>query len=354
MCSINHDLKAIFIHIPKCGGLFIEKILEKKYNFVTHYFTHENNKEFMGDEVIDNDNNVSNKVKGFLRIKKNGVLKYYMSSEIHNKLSGMTAEKWKTYTKFTFIRNPYDRFISGWKYLLDNKCTKYSDIFDFVLNKDNIDNYCYFHTFVSQYENLLNMDNVIDINYFGRFENLNEDLCDILLKIGVKQLNHREIIFNNFKLNKSSHENYSTYYNVQLLNEINNLLDDDFKYFNQFNKVNNIKELKEESKKYYISNDDFNRNNIILLKKLDIDGKINKNETENNETKIIETKMSETKMSETKNNKKIDINFNIQNIQLDNGLVLDINSDKQNTSNAVDHNENFMKLLKKIELKYKK
>jgi hypothetical protein len=46
MCSINHDLEIIFIHTPKCGGLFIEKVLEEFYGFDTYYFTHENHEDF--------------------------------------------------------------------------------------------------------------------------------------------------------------------------------------------------------------------------------------------------------------------------------------------------------------------
>ena len=39
MCSINHDMKAIYLHIPKNGGLYIQNVLEKYYGFKTLYFT---------------------------------------------------------------------------------------------------------------------------------------------------------------------------------------------------------------------------------------------------------------------------------------------------------------------------
>jgi hypothetical protein len=42
MCSINHDLKAIFIHIPKTGEFYTHNILEKYYNFKTIYFFNRN------------------------------------------------------------------------------------------------------------------------------------------------------------------------------------------------------------------------------------------------------------------------------------------------------------------------
>ena len=31
MCSINHNLKALFIHIPKNGGSYVAEILSKYY-----------------------------------------------------------------------------------------------------------------------------------------------------------------------------------------------------------------------------------------------------------------------------------------------------------------------------------
>ena len=29
----------------------------------------------------------------------------------------MNEEKWKTYKKFTIIRNPYDKIVSAWKFI---------------------------------------------------------------------------------------------------------------------------------------------------------------------------------------------------------------------------------------------
>ena len=37
MCSINHDLKAIYIHVPKNGGLYVEQILKRYYGFELDY-----------------------------------------------------------------------------------------------------------------------------------------------------------------------------------------------------------------------------------------------------------------------------------------------------------------------------
>ena len=39
MCSINHDLKAIFIHIPKTAGTYLADVLHKNYGFKKYYLT---------------------------------------------------------------------------------------------------------------------------------------------------------------------------------------------------------------------------------------------------------------------------------------------------------------------------
>lgn len=53
MCSINHDLKAIFFHVPKNGGLYIETLLNKYYGFKTYYFTRKDHNLFNPDALDD-------------------------------------------------------------------------------------------------------------------------------------------------------------------------------------------------------------------------------------------------------------------------------------------------------------
>ena len=107
MCSINHDKKAIFIHIPKNGGSYIASLLSKNYGFKNYYLKRPDHKEFcLGlDKSVDKHEN-----------KIHGTLIYYKTSPYINKLMGMDIDKWNNYYIFTFIRNPYDRIVSGWNY----------------------------------------------------------------------------------------------------------------------------------------------------------------------------------------------------------------------------------------------
>jgi hypothetical protein len=287
MCSINHELKAIFIHTPKCGGMFIERILENLYGFETYYFTHENHNDFLfNPEKINTDTTLS--LKGFLRISKYGVLHYFKSSNIHNEKMKMTKEKWETYTKFAVIRNPYDRFISSYKYVLSKKYTNLN-LNEFIKNSHNHLDVVYFHSFINQYDHLIDEHNKLSINHYIRFENLNSDLCEVLLKIGVKILKHRNILLKHIKINNTSQiENYCEYYknNEELILFINNHFQKDFIYFN-FIKCNSYDEMQLDSKKYFITNEEFERNNIQLLIDLDEKNSIVQDTTQNNASILL-------------------------------------------------------------------
>jgi hypothetical protein len=280
MCSINHDLKAIYIHLPKNGGLYIEKILDEFYGFKTMYFTHENHNEFsdLKIEDIEPENN------GFINFKNQGLIRYHMSSTKFNNALGLTNDKWESYFKFTFIRNPYDKLVSAYKYINSNNYGNKKVTFkQFVDNKDISSDYTYFHAFITQYQQLLNLNNEININYFGKFENLNVELINILKLIGVKKILHYGIIEKNISINRSNvDKNYALYYTDEILQKVNNIFDEDFLYF-KYKKNENIEELIADSDNYYISNDKLknNNNNIISTILLNVETNITEDKTEN-------------------------------------------------------------------------
>lgn len=245
MCSINHELKAIYIHIPKTGGLYIEHILEKYYGFTVLAKKNELHSYFINkDKNIVYNNNYDK--EGMLTLSKKGIYRYCSISNYFNFILEMDDTKWNNYYKFTFVRNPYDKIFSAWKYC--KKINYYKkDFKDFVFESfdsciDQEDfhnkNYLYFHGFITQYEHLLNKYKLLDINYIGRFENLNNDLILILKKIGITNILHDEYIKKNIKINESfiNEDNkiirYYQYYDNNILKKVNNLFFDDFKKFN--------------------------------------------------------------------------------------------------------------------------
>ena len=88
----------------------------------------------------------------------------------------MTPEKWDTYFKFCFVRNPYDRFISGWNHLAKKiPFKKYVHFDKFV------DDMEYIHIFMPQYRHVIDFKNNLNVNFVGRFENLENDFIYIYI-----------------------------------------------------------------------------------------------------------------------------------------------------------------------------
>ena len=59
MCSIHHDLKAIYIHIPKTGGSYVSSVLSQYYGFKTYYLKRPDHNYFtkIHDKSVDKHEN---------------------------------------------------------------------------------------------------------------------------------------------------------------------------------------------------------------------------------------------------------------------------------------------------------
>lgn len=196
MIYINHDIKAVFIHIPKTGGTYIGPTLEKYYGFKSYLALLQHKrpdhnrfckvnlfrKVLTGNSIYDN--SFFNKVVGLLT--------YCKTSNYLNEEMNMDAEKWKTYTKFCFIRNPYDRALSGWKHFnivlnMNISFFDYINKFDIINSVTDIE---YGHIFMSQKRHIQNEDSECGVDIIGRFEYLEQDLRHILINLGFDKIVH--------------------------------------------------------------------------------------------------------------------------------------------------------------------
>ena len=98
-----------------------------------------------------------------------------------------------TYFRFATIRNPFDRFISGWKYC---DFTKDRSLMDVLTNlpvrelstKDNdrkTEDFAYRHITITQKMRLFDLNDKLVTNFLVRYENLQSDfnlLCDMISK----------------------------------------------------------------------------------------------------------------------------------------------------------------------------
>ena len=128
----------------------------------------------------------------------------------------ISKEKYESYFKFAFVRNPYDRCLSAWKYSLKKGFTNPDNNFpNYVkhLNQNNTD-----AKYFSQYEFVEGCD------FVGKLENLQEDFNIICDKIGIpqKQLPH---------INKSKHKHYTEYYDEETKQIVAERYAKDIEYF---------------------------------------------------------------------------------------------------------------------------
>ena len=189
---IDHKNKFIFIHIPKCAGNSIKPCLGIP--------------KFPGDH---------SKIKD---------AKYVDSIE------GDFARELK-YFKFTFVRNPWDRFLSAYFYLKNGGMHNKPDLY----TKKQIDQYDSFKKFILEapffeYVHFQPMFDRIEIDgkdqmdFVGKTENLQEDFHTVCGKIGVAcQRLSRE--------NSSNHEHYTECYDDETRNFIAHKYAKDVEYF---------------------------------------------------------------------------------------------------------------------------
>lgn len=236
--SVSDKHKAIYIHIPKVAGTYIHTILIKYYDFVhlKNDKTVEEHLEFIEntnlDELYDGRRKIYN-----MRIK--GLMRYMQDI--------LSDDKYKDYYKFTFVRNPYTRIISGWKYCLNNQSqypAKYKDSvenhyddyeFDEFLQNGptNCSDFSYLHSFISQTDHLINSENKIDFQFIGKLENLKEDLLTVLKNLNITEFTHIDSKYGNTAKNYSMITKPNSFYlTPENISIINKLFEKDFINFN--------------------------------------------------------------------------------------------------------------------------
>jgi len=188
---LSHEKKFLFVHIQKTGGTSMTK--------------------WMQDNVPD--------------------MEMYMNP--HSPLS-LCEDKYKDYYKTALARNPFDRLVSWYSMIRNNKTHNYlqrqvlahsNNFTEFILNCEHISNKSNWKPFhYNQIDYLTDVNGEIIVNYVGRFEDFSQSIKSIsnYLDIESKEIGHT---------NKSNHTAYQNYYTEETRDIISKRFKRDLEYF---------------------------------------------------------------------------------------------------------------------------
>ena len=191
---ISHKKKFIYVHINKTAGTSIMNALAK-YSDSADDQQHE-----MLYRILPSD--------GFSN--KRGL-----------NLISQCKQSPKSYFKFTFVRNPYERLVSAWKYAVKhwNFNGNFKDFLEHETNEG------WQMSYWNQLDWITNKKNEVKVDFIGKFENLQEDFNIICDKIEISQIElpHK---------NKSKHKPYHKYYDNNTRSVVAEKYAKDIEYFN--------------------------------------------------------------------------------------------------------------------------
>ena len=164
---ISHDKKCIFIHIPKCGGTSVEDVIWPKEQGRTEEDL------WMGF------------VSQFENKYQTGGLQHLLAWQVREEVG---RDVFRTYYKFAFVRNPWDRVVSQFAYM-----QRRPDLMDYVGMTSNTEFKAYLELirlkehvqWMPQVQFLLDHDGSLLVDRIGRLESFNEDCAQIFDALGL-------------------------------------------------------------------------------------------------------------------------------------------------------------------------
>jgi hypothetical protein len=188
------EYKCIFIHIPKTAGLSIVNSLFGEMKQPSHF----------------------------------PLIRYQLL---------FTETEYLNYYKFAFVRNPWDRAVSAYTFLMEggisnfdkefafNILSKYKSFDDFVRNWCTESNIFQMAHFIPQYAYVTEPDGSFKLDFLGRFENLQDDFDHICKQLKISRMLERKNITTGRK------KDFRVYYTPQSAEIIGRLYAKDIELF---------------------------------------------------------------------------------------------------------------------------
>ena len=207
---ISHKYKFIYVHIPKCGGTSVEHSLLVKHG--------------IPEQRVANWN-LTDEEKSEYRL----YYKYGGVDVQHKKIDQYKDKNEKKYFTFTFVRNPWERFVSEYFYIKKTdgcNCENFNSTFPnfkhFAMN-DGLKCAWVGHDTL-QIDYVFNSNHGKLTNFVGRCEDMQYDFDYVCGKLGLGKLKlpHR---------NPTKHKHYTEYYDDETRQIVAEKYAKDIEYF---------------------------------------------------------------------------------------------------------------------------
>jgi hypothetical protein len=170
---ICRKYQCLFVHVPKSAGQSVEQFFMDRLGL-----------DWIEDraDVLLGDN--PDPSRGTQKLAHLSAFEYVNDGFV-------PADEFESLFKFTFVRNPYERIVSEYRYRNYFHHHSFADFVQNKLPKPGWDDK-YRHV-MSQYDMLYGPDGKLLIDFVGRFENLQGDFDEVCRRLGIENsaLPHR-------------------------------------------------------------------------------------------------------------------------------------------------------------------
>ena len=209
---ICHELKTIFIHIPKTAGVSV---------------THAIMSHITGRDTSGEIGHLSSELKEQFSVRnkqKHKQARKFVPEDISQNL-------WNEYYKFTFVRNPWDRAVSEfhWRHSLEKRkpSTDFKEFLNYcgerIQDKNNSKRDIYWTHAQTQKSYVTNHNGKLILDDTFRFEDMDNNIKIISEKLNVP--------INLKKHNSSRHHHYRDYYDEESKEMVSKLYKEDIEMF---------------------------------------------------------------------------------------------------------------------------
>jgi len=205
--------KAIFVHIPKTGGVSVERSIHKALG---------------GNEYI-----IYPKLIG---VPPRPLVKNCRGLGLHSTLREYRryyGQSINDFYKFSIIRNPWRRLVSHYEYILIpgwNKRMNVNNKLTFSQFVQLSKTYQFGYSMPNGYDEYLRDDYETQMDFVFKLENINEDLpkAGLGFKLDIKEVLHMNSTLDIHK----EHKNWKDYYNPGLIDRVYKIYKNDIEKYN--------------------------------------------------------------------------------------------------------------------------